>query len=260
MVLEVKYTFNLFSDTFLNIAIYTHIWFYKPFFGPYYRSLYPWRCNTWWIQGWSIKWNISLQMSQAVYHNKWQKMYCKGKWESSWWGLLLLPLKRFLHISSVWKMELQEDSISSCTQHLYVCLFFFIMNKTSYKKVVVQLFSLQNVSRIFFLISQHFIASLKKRMFVRVKYLSKKLRRVSTSSLHSVEIQKMFSHSYFPWNQFLQILSCKNCHFDRFKIGDSVRASMICQNVHFWESRSSEIDLTEKSSGRKILQFPHCAL
>ena len=88
-------------------------------------------------------------MSQAVYHNKWQKMYCKGKWESSWWGLLL-PLKRFLHISSVWKMELQEDSISSCTQHLYVCLFFFIMNKTSYKKVVVQLFSLQNVSRIFF--------------------------------------------------------------------------------------------------------------
>ena len=73
MVLEVKYTFNLFSDTFLNIAIYTHIWFYKPFFGPYYRSLYPWRCNTWWIQGWSIRWNISLQMSQAVYHNKWQK-------------------------------------------------------------------------------------------------------------------------------------------------------------------------------------------
>ena len=32
-----------------------------------------------------------------------------------------------------------------------VCLpFFFIMNKTSSKKVVVQLFSLQNVSRIFF--------------------------------------------------------------------------------------------------------------
>ena len=132
-------------------------------------------------------------------------MYCKGKWESSWWGLLL-PLKRFLHISSVWKMELQEDSISSCTQHLYVCLFFFIMNKTSYEKVVVQLFSLQNVTRIFFPDLTTFHRKFwKKRDVCEGKIFEQEIKK----GIHILSTQCRNSKKCFPTHIFREINFCK---------------------------------------------------
>ena len=88
-------------------------------------------------------------MSQAVYHNKWQKNVLQREVGVKLMGVAAAVKKIFAYL-----LRLKNGTPRGFNIILHtalVCLpFFFIMNKTSSKKVVVQLFSLQNVTRIFF--------------------------------------------------------------------------------------------------------------
>ena len=88
-------------------------------------------------------------MSQAVYHNKWQKNVLQREVGVKLMGVAAAVKKIFAYLLRLKNGTPRGFNIilhSTCK----FAFFFFIMNKTSCKKVVVQLFSLQNVSRIFF--------------------------------------------------------------------------------------------------------------
>ena len=81
--------------------------------------------------------------------------------------------------------------------------------------------------------------------------------------LHSVENQKLFWRSDFPWNQFLQLwilyffefLTCSSVKFPKIKI-QSLKNCVLMAFFHIL--KSSKIDFTQNQSCRKIAKFPLC--
>ena len=88
-------------------------------------------------------------MSQAVYHNKWQKNVLQREVGVKLMGVAAAVKKIFAYLLRLKNGTPRGFNIILHTALVSLPFFPFIMNKTSCKRVV-QLFSLQNVSRIFF--------------------------------------------------------------------------------------------------------------